>query len=141
MRPLLLMALALYLLGCSASPYRNTPQYVVPETRAKAAVQLNTALAGAEGLSEIWATEHELNWHQKTQLTSKRWIIVSRNLQFQSIRFVGRPHKPGELFELTVDADGGSVTFRFKNGLKASKAEAALIRLRMRPSEEAAAPW
>lgn len=128
--PLIVLALALLLTGCGLSPYRNTPRYLPPETRSRAAVQLNAALAGADRLSEIWATEFELNWHERVQLSAKRWLIVPRNLQYEAIRVVGRAHKAGEFYELVLYADGGDVTFRFRDGLKAAKAEAALIRLR-----------
>lgn len=131
MRPLLPVFLLLMLLtGCGLSPYRSTPRYVPPETRSRAAVQLNAAMAGADRLSEVWATELELNWHERVQLSAKRWVIVPRNLQYEAIRVVGRAHKAGEFYELVLYADGGDVKFRFRDGLKAAKAEAALIRLR-----------
>ena len=129
MRPFLLL-IAVLVTGCAIGPYAETPRYKLPETRAIAARHLNEALAfGAHGLSEVAADELKLTWNERTQLTGKRYVLLERELQFDAVQSVYRPEERGEWWELKVDATGGQLTFEFKNGPTASKAEAALKRL------------
>jgi hypothetical protein len=120
----------LWLSACAVGPYADTPQYSLPETRAVAARHLNEALAfGSRDLSEVAASELKLTWHERVQLTGKRWVLLERELEFSQVRAVQRPEKPGEWWELKVEATGGQLTFAFKGAPTAAKAEAALRRL------------
>lgn len=120
----------LLLSACAVGPYADTPQYSLPETRAVAARHLNEALAfGSRDLSEVAASELKLTWHERRQLTGKRWVLLERELEFSQVRAVQRPEKPGEWWELKVEATGGQLTFEFKHAPTAAKAEAALRRL------------
>jgi hypothetical protein len=125
------MLFALVLLGCSTSPYRGIPQYALPDTREKAARHLNEAVAfGGIGYSEVWADQEALRWQQRRDLTETYTIWVERELLFSAIRGVTRARRAGESFEVKVEATGGAVTFRFKDGPSAAKAESALLRLK-----------
>ena len=120
----------LLLSACAVGPYADTPQYKLPESRAVAARHLNEALAfGSREISEVAADELKLTWHERRQLTGKRWVMLERELEFASINAVQRPIQPGEWWELKVEAAGGQLTFEFKDAPTASKAEAALRRL------------
>lgn len=121
--PLLLLA------GCAVGPYAQTPVYKLPETKAIAARQLQEALNTAQGLSEIDTTTAMLTWHERKRLSDKRTVWLERELKFAAVLGVARPAKSGELYELRIDAAGGQVTFEFKEGTQAAKAEAALRKL------------
>ena len=73
--------LVLLLSACAVGPYADTPQYKLPESRAVAARHLNEALAfGSHGISEVAADELKLTWHERRQLTGKRWVMLEREL-------------------------------------------------------------
>jgi hypothetical protein len=132
--PLLLLLLA----GCAVGRYADLPEFKLPETRTVAARQLNEVLTGsAIGLSEVVADEVRLTWHERHQLTNKRWVLLDRELNLLQVRGVARPVKDGELYELRVEGAGGRITFEFRQGRASAAAEAAIRRL-MKPltSEE-----
>ena len=132
-----LLVSLLTLTACAVGPYADTPTYKLAETRTTAARQLNEALAfDAIGVSEVAADELKLTWHEYRNITAKRKQLIDRELDFRKIYSIGRPEQPGELWELNVYASGGTVTFNFKEGEDAAKAEAALRRL-MQPLTEA----
>jgi len=124
------LPLLLLLAGCAIGPYADTPRYKAPDTRTTAARQLNEALAFAGiGLSEVAADEVRLTWHERPLLNDKRRILLERELSLQGIKDVSRPKRPGEWWEVRVEGAGGLVTFEFRSGPAAAKAETALQRL------------
>lgn len=129
----LLPLLALLLSACAVGPYASTPRYVLPETRTTAARQLNEALAfGSRNISEVAADELSLTWNERRALSDKRYVLLERELVFSAVRSVTPADRPGEWWEIRVDATGGQLTFEFDDGRTASKAEVALRRL-MKP--------
>ena len=129
-RAVFFLMTASLLAACAVGPYADTPRYELPNTRTTAARQLNEALAfDALGISEVAADELKLTWHEFLNITPKRKQMVERELDFKGIYSVARPEQPGELWELKVYAAGGTITFNFKQGPQASKAESALRRL------------
>jgi hypothetical protein len=124
------LLLLVLLAGCAVGPYADRPEYAMPESRAVAARHLNEALAfSGRGVSEVAADELKLTWNEHRRLSDKRQVLVNRELQFLAVRTVARPQKPGEWWELKVDATGGAVTFHFNDAKSAAKAEAAMRRL------------
>lgn len=130
------LVLVMVLAGCAVGPYADRPRYKLPESRTVAARQLNEALAfDGRGVSEVVADEQKLTWHEYRELSDKRKILVDRELTFLEISFVARREKPGEWWQVEVTATGGAVTFEFNSAEAASKAEAALRRLRQSLNE------
>lgn len=134
----LTLALALVTLtACAVGPYADTPTYTLPKTRTTAARQLNEALAfDAAGVSQVAADELKLTWHEYRSITAKQKLLIDRQLDFQKIYSIARPEKPAELWELNIYAAGGTITFSFREGPDASKAEAALRRLQQPLTEQ-----
>jgi hypothetical protein len=124
------LPLLLLIAGCAVGRYAATPEYKLPESRTTAARQLNDALATSGiGISEVAANEVLLTWHERVQLTDKRWIMLEREMNLLQVKDIARPKLVGELYELRVEAAGGLVTFEFKEGRASAAAEAALWRL------------
>ena len=124
------LPLILLLAGCAVGPYADRPEYAVPSTRSVAARHLNEALAfGGRGVSEVAVDEVRMTWHERRQLSDKRWVMLERELHFQELLTVKRPVRPGEWWQLEVAASGGKLTFQFDDVENASKAEAAFRRL------------
>jgi hypothetical protein len=122
--------LILCLLGCSSSPYKGAPRYLMPETRVTAARHLNEAMAfEGVGYAEVWADEGAIRWQERRR-RERRVIWLERELRFDALRHVYRAGRRGEIWEVKVDATGGALTLRFRTGEAAGKAEAALRRLR-----------
>ncbi len=120
----------LVLAGCSASPYHDAPRYAEPATRTAAARQLTQALAfGGRGYSEVRANEITLRWQERRPLSEKRSVWLDRELDLLAVQRVGAAHKPGENWEVKVNAVGGAITFVFKDDQQAARAETALRRL------------
>ena len=118
--------------ACAVGP-NAVPNYKPPETRPTAARHLYEALAtGASNVSEIRVDELKLNWHERLPLSKTYSELIERELDLLRVREVSRPTKPGEWWELRIDAPGGVVTFTFKDAVSAAKAESAITRL-MRP--------
>jgi hypothetical protein len=127
------LPLLILLSGCAVGRYAATPEYKLPETRTIAARQLNDALTSAGiGVSEVVANEVLLTWHERHQLTDKRWVMLEREMILLQVKSVARPVRVGELYELRVEGAGGQVTFEFTSGRASAAAEAALWRL-LRP--------
>lgn len=126
----MLLAALVLLAGCSGSPYHDAPRYAEPATRTAAARQLTQALAfGGFGYSEVRANEVTLRWQERRPLSEKRSVWLDRELDLLAVQRVGAAHKPGENWEVKVNAVGGAITFVFKNDQHAARAEMALRRL------------
>ncbi len=121
--------LVLVLVGC-ANPRKERPDYSRPESRDDASRWLIEALDNGDWpYSEINGDRDRITWNERWFTSGKDPILVERELTFSAINIVHHATEDGRWWEVLVDASGGNITFRFKDGQQAAKAEVALKRL------------